>query len=869
MNGHRDIPRYLALAKAGRLDLAGMITDRYPLAEVDAAVDNLRQRRGIRTALQVVASAEARSGASRVAGRPSCRAAQQRGSALSAGPPVAGGRFGGVRCDPVTKHIFVTGGVASSLGKGISASSLGRLLKSRGLRVTMQKLDPYINVDPGTMNPFEHGEVFVTDDGGETDLDLGHYERFIDEPLSRGSNATTGSIYSAVLAAERRGDYLGKTVQVIPHITDEIKRRITRLAGDDVDVVITEIGGTVGDIEILPFLEAIRQLRLDTGRTNVCYVHVTLVPFIGPAGEQKTKPTQHSVTELRARGIQPDVIVCRSERPLSDSLKQKISRLCDVPTEAVVNAADASSLYEVPLVLHEEGFDDVICSLLGIQAEPPDLAEWERMMERVESATRAVRVGIIGKYVSLPDAYLSVVEALRHAGFHHGAQVEVEWIQAEDVEGLLAEGRLRDLDGIVIPGGFGERGVEGKIAAASYSRQNAMPCLGLCLGMQVMTIEFARNELALTGANSTEFDPATPHPVIDLMDSQRDVTDKGGTMRLGAYIAELVEGSLAAQAYGKTVVSERHRHRYEFNPRYRGKFEGSGFVFSGSSPDGRLVEFVELLGPPVLGGHAGAPRVQEPPQPRPPRCSASSWARRWSGPRAGARTCSRCTTRARAAPVARVSFRVVGERVEWTGSRISLAKVDRRGPRRGAPRAGGGPSPRARWPRCPGTTMAPSRWSASTGWRWTRTCGSSRPASVTWPASRPSSPRPASWWRRRACGRAGSSTCSRSTTRPGSRTRRWSSTWPPTSTEVPDDRQSPEEEHMTIARLSLDEALAMVDDGRVTDAKTVIALLCPRPPAGLISRSRRRRRSSPRRLPRAPGRGRARPGRRRPPAGAA
>jgi CTP synthase len=512
----------------------------------------------------------------------------------------------------VTKHIFVTGGVASSLGKGITGSSLGRLLKSRGLRVTMQKLDPYINVDPGTMNPFEHGEVFVTDDGGETDLDLGHYERFIDEPLSRGSNATTGSIYSAVLAAERRGDYLGKTVQVIPHITDEIKRRINLLAGDDVDVVITEIGGTVGDIEILPFLEAIRQFRLDVGRNNVAFVHVTLVPFIGPSGEQKTKPTQHSVTELRARGIQPDVIVCRSERPLSDALKQKISRLCDVPPEAVVNAADAANIYEVPLVLHEEGFDGYLCDLLGFD-QRPDLTEWERLVERIEAATETIRVGIIGKYVSLPDAYLSVVEALKHGGFHHGTHIDVDWIQAEEVEGLLAEGRLRDLDGIVIPGGFGERGSEGKIMAAGYAREHGIPCLGLCLGLQMMTIEYARNVLGLTGANSTEFDPATPHPVIDLMDSQRDVTDKGGTMRLGAYVAELVPGSQVARAYGKTVVSERHRHRYEFNPRYRGKFEGTDLVFSGSSPDGRLVEFIELRGHPYWVGTQAHPELKSRP----------------------------------------------------------------------------------------------------------------------------------------------------------------------------------------------------------------------------------------------------------------
>jgi CTP synthase len=514
----------------------------------------------------------------------------------------------------VTKHIFVTGGVASSLGKGITASSLGRLLKSRGLRVTMQKLDPYINVDPGTMNPFEHGEVFVTDDGGEADLDLGHYERFIDEPLSRASNATTGSIYSAVLAAERRGDYLGKTVQVIPHITDEIKRRIQRLDGDDVDVVITEIGGTVGDIEILPFLEAIRQFRLDVGRTNVCYVHVTLVPFIGPSGEQKTKPTQHSVTELRSRGIQPDVIVCRSEQPLSEALKQKISRLCDVPVEGVVNAADASNLYEVPLVLHDEGFDDHVCQLLGVADDTTcDLTEWRRLVDRIESATRSVRVGIIGKYVSLPDAYLSVVEALKHGGFHHFTQVAIEWIQAEDVEGLLAEGRLRDLDGIVIPGGFGERGTEGKVAAAGYAREHLIPCLGLCLGLQMMTVEYARNVLGLAGANSTELDPATPHPVIDLMDSQRDVTNLGGTMRLGAYVAELVPGSIAERAYGKTVVSERHRHRYEFNPRYRGKFDGSDFVCSGSSPDGRLVEFIELRNHPFWVGTQAHPELKSRP----------------------------------------------------------------------------------------------------------------------------------------------------------------------------------------------------------------------------------------------------------------
>ena len=507
----------------------------------------------------------------------------------------------------------MTGGVASSLGKGITASALGRLLKSRGLRVTMQKLDPYLNVDPGTMNPYEHGEVFVTDDGGETDLDLGHYERFIDENLSRGSNATTGSIYSSVIAAERRGDYLGKTVQVIPHITDEIKQRISSLSQEDVDVVITEIGGTVGDIEILPFLEAIRQFRLDIGRENVCYVHVTLVPFIGPSGEQKTKPTQHSVTELRSRGIQPDAIVCRSEEPINDDLKRKISNLCDVPFKGVVNAADADSLYEIPLVIHEEGLDDFLCDILQINSPEPDLEKWRNLVTKVRSATGSVRVGLIGKYVTLIDAYLSVVESLNHAGIHAGTNVEIDWIQAEDVEGLLAAGRLKDLDGIVVPGGFGERGIEGKIAAVGYARMNEIPCLGLCLGMQVMTIEYARNVLGLADAHSTEFNPTTLNPVIDLMESQREVTDMGGTMRLGAYIAELVDGSQVANAYGKTVVSERHRHRYEFNPKFRQKFDDSDFVCSGESPDGRLVEFIELPTHPFWVGTQAHPEFKSRP----------------------------------------------------------------------------------------------------------------------------------------------------------------------------------------------------------------------------------------------------------------
>ena len=494
----------------------------------------------------------------------------------------------------MAKHIFVTGGVASSLGKGLTASSLGRLLKCRGLRVTMQKLDPYINVDPGTMNPFQHGEVFVTDDGGETDLDLGHYERFIDVPLNRKSNATTGSIYQAVLAKERRGAYLGQTVQVIPHITDEIKDRIISLATDDVDVVITEIGGTVGDIEILPFLEAIRQFRKDVGRDNVFYLHVTLLPFIGPSGEQKTKPTQHSVTELRSRGIQPDVIVCRSDRPMPTRLKEKISQLCDVPERGVVSAVDASDLYEIPLVLHDEGLDDYVCEMLRLDVDPPDLTEWTALVDRVAAATDEVRIGLVGKYVNLPDAYLSVVEALKHGGYACGAKIVIDWIASDDTEGLLAEGRLRDLDGIVIPGGFGFRGIEGKIAAAGFARLNEVPFLGLCLGLHCATIEFARDVCGLAGANSSEFDPHSPHPVIDLMDDQRDVVDKGGTMRLGAYPAKLAPDTVVGRAYGSEVVYERHRHRYEVNNRYRARLEEAGLVCSGTSPDDRLVEFIEL-----------------------------------------------------------------------------------------------------------------------------------------------------------------------------------------------------------------------------------------------------------------------------------
>jgi CTP synthase len=496
--------------------------------------------------------------------------------------------------DRMAKHIFVTGGVASSLGKGLTASSLGRLLKSRGLRVTMQKLDPYINVDPGTMNPFQHGEVFVTVDGGETDLDIGHYERFVDVPLYRDSNATTGSIYQTVLAKERKGAYLGQTVQVIPHITDEIKDRINRLATDDIDVVITEVGGTVGDIEILPFLEAIRQFRKDVGRDNVFYIHVTLVPFIGPSAEQKTKPTQHSVTELRSRGIQPDAIVCRSDRPISTHLKEKISRLCDVPEEGIHSAIDAANLYQIPLVLHEEGLDDYVCRVLQLPDREPDLESWKALVQRVESATQIVKIGLIGKYVNLPDAYLSVVEACKHGGYDDGVKVQIEWISADDLEGMLADGLLADLDGIVVPGGFGVRGVEGKIASITYAREHKVPFLGLCLGLQCAVIEYARNVCGLGGANSSEFDSLSPHPVIDIMAHQREIVDLGGTMRLGAYPAKLVAGTIVREAYDAEVVFERHRHRFEVNPKYRHRLQAAGLVCSGVSPDDRLVEFIEL-----------------------------------------------------------------------------------------------------------------------------------------------------------------------------------------------------------------------------------------------------------------------------------
>jgi CTP synthase len=514
----------------------------------------------------------------------------------------------------MAKHILITGGVSSSLGKGITAASLGRLLKARGLRVTLQKLDPYVNVDPGTMNPFEHGEVFVTEDGGETDLDLGHYERFIDENLRRNSSVSTGQIYSAVLAKERRGDYLGRTVQVIPHITDEIKARILALA-EDSDIVITEVGGTVGDIESLPFLEAIRQLRYDVGRENICYVHVALVPFIAPTGELKTKPAQHSVRELRSIGIQPDAVVCRSDRPLSAELKRKIALLSDVDIDGVVSAHDADSIYRVPLLLRQEGLDDFIVSRIGLDPTvEPDMREWTDMVRRAMHPEDVVRIALVGKYTSLPDAYLSVVEALRHAGVAQGLDVDVSWIAADDlVNHRAAEGALASHHGILVPGGFGVRGIDGKIAAARFARERLIPYLGICLGLQVAVVEFARHVLGLPEANSSEFAPETPDPVVHLMADQHDVHNKGGTMRLGTYPCKIVPGTVAARAYTEPVIYERHRHRWEVNNRYRAQLHAAGMEVSGVSPDDRLVEMMELAGHPWFLGCQFHPEFQSRP----------------------------------------------------------------------------------------------------------------------------------------------------------------------------------------------------------------------------------------------------------------
>jgi CTP synthase len=514
----------------------------------------------------------------------------------------------------MTKYIFVTGGVTSSLGKGITAASLGRLLKSRGVSVTIQKLDPYLNVDPGTMSPFQHGEVFVTDDGGETDLDLGHYERFIDEALNRECNVTAGSVYQTLIAKERRGDFLGGTVQVIPHVTNEIKERILRLAEKtQTDVIITEVGGTVGDIESLPFLEAIRQLKKDVGRDNVCYIHVTLVPYIAASSELKTKPTQHSVKELRSIGIQPDFIVCRSDRPIDAGIRRKIGLFCDVDPAAVVSAQDARSIYEVPGNLRQQGLDEMVIDHLSLQCGPLDMTEWDTFVRHSQQLTDTVEIALVGKYVQLPDAYLSVHESLKHAGIFHDHDVKIHWVDAEGITPEEVDQILSEMDGILVPGGFGIRGIEGKIRAACYAREMKVPYLGICLGMQVAVCEFARDVAGLEGANSSEFEPTTPHPVIDLMLEQADVHDMGGTMRLGAYPCKVVPGTKGMDAYGEDVIYERHRHRYEVNNEYRQRLTDAGLVISGLSPDGKLVEMVELPDHPWFVGNQGHPEFKSRP----------------------------------------------------------------------------------------------------------------------------------------------------------------------------------------------------------------------------------------------------------------
>jgi CTP synthase len=494
-----------------------------------------------------------------------------------------------------TKYIFITGGVVSSLGKGITAASLGRLLKSRGLNVTIQKFDPYINIDPGTMSPYQHGEVFVTEDGAETDLDLGHYERFVDINLSKNSSVTTGKIYWSVLNKERRGDYLGATVQVIPHITNAIKDRVYRVGKEgNFDVVITEIGGTVGDIESLPFLEAIRQVKYDAGEENVMYIHVTLVPYLAKSGELKTKPTQHSVKELRSIGIQPDVLVCRSEKPLSEDMKKKIGLFCNVKPDHVIQNLDAETLYSVPLMLKEEGLDQIVVNNLKLNAKDHDLKDWIEIVEKEKNLKKTVKIALVGKYVELQDAYISVAESLKHAGIYNDVKVEIDWINSEDVNDDNAKEILKNADGILVPGGFGDRGIEGKISAIKYARENKVPFLGICLGMQLSVVEFARHVVGMKDAHSSELNPETQYPVIDLMAEQEDIEEMGGTMRLGVYPCKIYEGTKAYEAYGEALVYERHRHRYEFNNEYRDVLTKAGLVISGISPDERLVEIVEL-----------------------------------------------------------------------------------------------------------------------------------------------------------------------------------------------------------------------------------------------------------------------------------
>lgn len=518
----------------------------------------------------------------------------------------------------MTKYIFVTGGVVSSLGKGITAASLGRLLKNRGYKVTIQKFDPYINIDPGTMSPYQHGEVFVTDDGAETDLDLGHYERFVDENLSKASNVTTGKIYQSVINKERKGEYLGSTIQVIPHITNEIKERVMRVGkADNADIVITEIGGTVGDIESLPFLEAIRQVRKDLPNKNdVIYIHVTLVPYISAAEELKTKPTQHSVKELRSIGIQPDIIVCRTMKELSEDMKKKIALFCDVEPDAVINNLTADSIYDVPLLMEQEGLDHIALKKLGLADRPVDLSDWKDMVARIHNAKGVTRIALVGKYVKLHDAYLSVVEALSHAGYAYGTKIDIRWVNSEELEENkpdLSE-VFKDIDGIIVPGGFGYRGIEGKIDAIRYARENKIPYLGLCLGMQCAVIEFARNVCAMKKANSSEFIPDTPYPVIDLMSDQEDVTEKGGTMRLGIYPCKLKDGTKARKLYdNKEIIYERHRHRYEVSNELRPILEKAGLVISGTSPDGRLVEIIELKDHPYFEATQAHPEFKSRP----------------------------------------------------------------------------------------------------------------------------------------------------------------------------------------------------------------------------------------------------------------
>ena len=518
----------------------------------------------------------------------------------------------------MTKYIFVTGGVVSSLGKGITAASLGRLLKNRGYKVTIQKFDPYINIDPGTMSPYQHGEVFVTDDGAETDLDLGHYERFVDENLSKASNVTTGKVYQSVINKERKGEYLGSTIQVIPHITNEIKERVMRVGkADNADIVITEIGGTVGDIESLPFLEAIRQVRKDLPNKNdVIYIHVTLVPYISAAEELKTKPTQHSVKELRSIGIQPDIIVCRTVKELSENMKKKIALFCDVEPDAVINNLTADSIYDVPLLMEQEGLDHIALKKLGLADRPVDLSDWKDMVARIHNAKGVTRIALVGKYVKLHDAYLSVVESLSHAGYAYGTKIDIRWVNSEEIEENkpdLSE-VFKDIDGIIVPGGFGYRGIEGKIDAIRYARENKIPFLGLCLGMQCAVIEFARNVCAMKKANSSEFIPDTRYPVIDLMSDQEDVTEKGGTMRLGIYPCKLKDSTKARKLYdNKEIIYERHRHRYEVSNELRPILEKAGLVISGTSPDGRLVEIIELKDHPYFEATQAHPEFKSRP----------------------------------------------------------------------------------------------------------------------------------------------------------------------------------------------------------------------------------------------------------------